>query len=188
MASDELGGSEHLTGLIETNAGVQPGDSGGPLVNSKGQVVGVDTATSSQFVVQGVSTTDAYAIPIAIARTIVDAISSGQPSGTVHVGVTAFLGIKAESPDIAGFGYGGQVASASGALVVGVVSGGPAAAAGLAAGDVITGIGGRSVSSPSAITTLLLTKKPGEKISVAYVDQSGTSHTAKATLGSGPAQ
>jgi S1-C subfamily serine protease len=187
-ASDELGGSEHLTGLIETNADLQPGDSGGPLFNSRGKVVGMDTATSSQFVVNDVSRTDSYAIPIATARTIVEAISSDQRSATVHIGVTAFLGVQAASADIPGFGYGGQVASASGALVVGVVSGGPAAAAGLAAGDVITAIGGRSVSSPSAITTFLLTKKVGERISVAYVDQSGTSHTANVILGSGPAQ
>jgi S1-C subfamily serine protease len=47
-ASDEgSGNSENLTGMIETNAPIQPGDSGGPLVNSAGQVVGIDTAASS---------------------------------------------------------------------------------------------------------------------------------------------
>src|SRR5437867_12995270 len=63
-ASDDQGGSEQLTGLIETNAGIEPGDSGGPLVNSSGRVVGMDTAgSSSGFGFQDVSTTDAYAIP-----------------------------------------------------------------------------------------------------------------------------
>ena len=76
----------------------------------------------------------------------------------------------------------------SGALVAGVVSGGPAASAGLVAGDVITAINGRTVSSPSAISALVLTKKPGAKITVAFVDQSGASHTATVTLVSGPAQ
>jgi S1-C subfamily serine protease len=70
-ASDDQGGTETLTGLIETNAAVQPGDSGGPLLNSKGQVVGMDTAASSGFGFQNVSAaTDAYAIPIAKALTI----------------------------------------------------------------------------------------------------------------------
>ena len=47
-ASDEgSGSSENLTGMIETNANIQPGDSGGPLVNSAGQVIGIDTAASS---------------------------------------------------------------------------------------------------------------------------------------------
>jgi S1-C subfamily serine protease len=73
-------------------------------------------------------------------------------------------------------------------LIAGVVSGGPAASAGLAAGDVITAIGGHTVSSPTAIPALVLTKKPGAKITVVYVDQSGSSHTATVTLGSGPAQ
>jgi S1-C subfamily serine protease len=48
-ASDDTGGSEQLTGLIETNVGLEPGDSGGPLVNSRGQVVGMDTAASTGF-------------------------------------------------------------------------------------------------------------------------------------------
>src|SRR6201994_2103872 len=47
-ASDEGGGSsEQLSGLIETNADIQPGDSGGPLVNSSGQIIGMDPAASS---------------------------------------------------------------------------------------------------------------------------------------------
>jgi S1-C subfamily serine protease len=188
-ASDDSGGSEQLTGLIETNAGVQPGDSGGPLVNSQGQVVGMDTAASSGFGFQNVSGTDAFAIPIAKALTVAHAISSGKASATVHIGATAFLGIEAESVSTPGYyGYRGQGASASGAVIAGVVSGGPAASAGLAAGDVITAINGQTVSSPTAISALVLTQKPGAKITVAYVDQSGASHTASVTLGSGPPQ
>jgi S1-C subfamily serine protease len=183
-ASDDQGGSEQLTGLIETNAGIEPGDSGGPLVNGKGQVVGMDTAASSGFGFQDVSATDAYAIPIAKALTIAHAISSGKASATVHIGPTAFLGIQVESVDALGYGY----QSASGALIAGVVSGGPAASAGLAAGDVITAINGHTVSSPSGIPALVLTKKPGAKITVTYLDQSGASHTASVKLGSGPAQ
>jgi S1-C subfamily serine protease len=187
-ASDDSGGSEQLTGLIETNAGVQPGDSGGPLVNSQGQVVGMDTAATSGFGFQNVSGTDAFAIPIAKALTVAHAISSGKASATVHIGATAFLGIEAESVNTPGYyGYGGQ-GSASGAVIAGVVSGGPAASAGLAAGDVITAINGQTVSSPTAISALVLTQKPGAKITVAYVDQSGASHTASVTLGSGPPQ
>jgi S1-C subfamily serine protease len=159
-ASDPAGASEHLTGLIETNAGIQPGDSGGPLLNSQGQVIGMDTA-SSQFTVHDVSTTDAFAIPIGTAQTIADAISSGKASATVHIGTTPFLGIESASPDVPDLGHGGQAATSSGALIVSVVSGGPAASAGLVGGDLITAINGQGVSSPTALTSLLLTKKPG---------------------------
>ena len=49
-ASDDADGtSEQLTGLIESNADIQPGDSGGPLVNSSGTVIGMDTAASAGF-------------------------------------------------------------------------------------------------------------------------------------------
>ena len=188
MASDPTGASEHLTGLIETNAGIQPGDSGGPLLNSQSQVIGMDTAASSQFTFHDVSTTNAFAIPIGTAQTIADAIASGKASATVHIGTTAFLGIEAESADVSSLGHGGQAATSSGALIVSVVSGGPAASAGLAGGDLITAINGQGVSSPTALTSLLLTKKPGAKVKVVYVDQSGTSHTAAVTLGSGPPQ
>jgi S1-C subfamily serine protease len=184
-ASDGAGSSERLTGLIEMNAPVEPGDSGGPLVNSRGQVVGMDTAASSQFGRQDVAAADAYAIPIAKALTIAHTIASGKASATVHIGATAFLGIEVAPVD--SFGFGGQTASA-GALIAGVVSGGPAAHAGLAAGDVISAINGHAVSSPAAIPALILAKKPGTKITVAYVDQFGTHHTASVTLASGPPQ
>jgi len=73
-ASDEgSGNSEQLTGLIETNANIQPGDSGGSLVNSYGQVIGMDTAASSgtQFQTQSGQTAEqAYTIPINEATSI----------------------------------------------------------------------------------------------------------------------
>jgi S1-C subfamily serine protease len=185
-ATDGSGSSERLTGMIETNAALQPGDSGGPLLNSQGQVVGMDSAASTGFGFQTVSAADGYAIPIAKALTLAHTISSGKASATVHIGATAFLGIEVQSVDTPGYGFGGG--SASGALVAGVVSGGPADTAGLAAGDVITAINGRAVSSPSAVSALVLAQKPGATITVTYVDQSGASQTASVKLGSGPPQ
>src|ERR1700749_1147438 len=99
-ASDEGSGvnSEQLTGLIETNADIQPGDSGGALVNSYGQVVGMNTAASSGAQVQSDSgqsaPVQAYAIPIDNAETVAKQIEAGQGSSTVHIGATAFLGIE----------------------------------------------------------------------------------------------
>ena len=79
-ASDELSNvSEQLTGLIETNAPIQPGDSGGSLVNSYGQVIGMDTAASSSYQAQGQSSTatQAFSIPINEALSIAQQIEAG---------------------------------------------------------------------------------------------------------------
>ena len=183
-ASDDQGSSEQLTGLIETNAGVVPGDSGGPLLDSAGRVVGMDTAASSGAGYQSISSTDAYAIPIAHALTVAQEIEAGHASATVHIGGTAFLGIEVESVESAGYGGYGS----SGALIAGVVSGGPAASAGLNAGDVITAIDGRTITSPTTVSSLIVTMKPGAKITVTYMDQDGGRHTVRVTLGSGPPQ
>ena len=101
-ASDETGGdSEQLSGLIETDANVQPGDSGGPLLDGSGRVIGMDSAasTGSQFAFgDGQSGgADGYAIPIAHALAIVKQIESGRGSSSVHVGGTAFLGVQVEA-------------------------------------------------------------------------------------------
>ena len=103
--SDDQGGSSRLTGLIETNAQLQPGDSGGPLLNSGGRVIGVDAAGSSGSRFQ-MSAGDGYAIPIDTAVGIVKQIDAGRRSSTVHIGPTAFLGVALGQP-----GYTGQDAA-----------------------------------------------------------------------------
>ncbi len=99
-ASDEgSGNSEQLSGLIETNADIQPGDSGGSLVNSYGQVIGMDTAASSGTQVQsqsGQAAEQAYAIPVNEALSIAKQIQAGSASAKVHLGATAFLGVETQ--------------------------------------------------------------------------------------------
>jgi S1-C subfamily serine protease len=246
-ASDESSGSsEQLTGMIETNADIQPGDSGGPLVNSAGQVIGMDTAASSgsdspsgqspygqspygqspngqspygqspwwEFPngqspygqspsgqspsgqspsgqsSSGQSQTEGFAIPINHALSIASEIEGSQASGTVHIGATGFLGVELSSQNSSGYGgyggFGGQ--STSGAAVEGVLSGSPAAAAGLSQGDVITSVAGQSVSSPSGIESIIEQYHPGDKVSVGWTDSFGQSYTATITLATGPAE
>jgi S1-C subfamily serine protease len=177
-ASD--GSSEQLTGLIETNANIVAGDSGGPLANAQGQVVGMDTAASAGFRMNGGS--DAYAIPIDDALTIAQQIESGQASDTVHIGPTAMLGIGVQ-PDESGSSSG-----SSGAVVAQVIENGPAAAAGISAGDTIVAVGDQSVSSASELSNVMLQQKPGTDVNVQYVDESGTQHTTTVHLATGPAQ
>jgi S1-C subfamily serine protease len=183
--SDDQGDSEQLAGLIETNAALQPGDSGGPLLNSNGQVIGMDTAASTAFAFRAVGAGDSYAIPINTVQTIAKQIESGKASTAVHIGPTAFVGVEIAAA-VGNGGFGGT--ASAGGLIAGTVAGGPAASAGLAAGDVITAINGKTVSSPSTIASIILTKKLGAKITVTYTDQLGTTHVATVTLGSGPPQ
>ena len=169
-ASDENGSNpEQLTGLIETSANIQAGDSGGPLYNSANQIVGMDTAASSG------GAPDAYAIPIATAESIANQIENGVDNATIHHGYPAFLGVSVA--DTANGGAG----------IAQVVSGGPADAAGLAAGDVITSIDGNAVSSASALSSVLGQYNPGDRVSVGYVDAYGASGTVTVTLATGPA-
>jgi S1-C subfamily serine protease len=173
VVGDDSGGSESLAGLIETNARLQPGDSGGPLMNSSGKVIGMDTATSSRFIS---SAADSYAIPIGKALSIEKQVVAGHASSRVHVGATAFLGVQVQGGD------------AGGVVLAGVVPGGPADSAGLAAGDVITSVDGRAVTTPSSLTSYLLTKKPGDTVTIGYIEAFGGSQTASVKLASGPPQ
>lgn len=176
--SDDQDGTEHLTGLIETSAALQPGDSGGPLVNSAGRVIGMDTAASTGSGFQVVSSGAGFSIPINKATAIARRIESGRSSAAIHIGGTAFLGV-----DVVSNGYSG-----SGAVVYSVVSGGPAAHAGLAAGDLITRLDGRTISSPTKLGSVVGRLEPRARVLLRYVDQYGQTHSVRVTLVSGPPQ
>lgn len=172
-AGDDTGSSETLSGLIQIDAPIQPGDSGGPLIDRNGRVVGMNTAADIGFRRRTASRV-AFAIPINHARTIADEIRSGHGGPNVHTGPTAFLGI------------GVQTAPDGGALVGEVQSGGPAQAAGIVPGDVITAVGGREITSPSSLGPAIRSHRPGDRVQVTWIDVSGRRHTASVRLGSGP--
>ena len=91
-SDDGSGSSENLTGMLQTNANIIQGDSGGPISNTSGQVIGMDTAASSDTV--GFNQQDVgFAIPINRAMTIARQIISGHSSSVVRVGSTGFLGV-----------------------------------------------------------------------------------------------
>ncbi|MFZ2058681.1 MAG: trypsin-like peptidase domain-containing protein [Acidimicrobiales bacterium] len=176
-AEQDGGNPESLTGLIEVNADIQAGDSGGPLVDTGGKVVGMDTAASAGFSIETTGT-DGYAIPINSAVAIAERIRSGNASATVHVGPTAFLGVQVHSTQ--------SGASPSGAVIHVVVPGTPAASAGLAAGDVITSLGGKTVGSAPALTSLMQSHHPGDRVHVNWTDSKGRRHGTTLQLANGP--
>jgi len=172
-------GNQRLTGLIRASSALQPGDSGGPLFNAARKVVGMNTAASVGYAFRGTRGGNGYAIPINAAIVVAKQIRAGKGSVTVHVGPTPFLGISVASDGATG---------GSGALIAGVLPGGAAAGAGLTAGDVITAIDGRAVTSSSTLRSALLLQKPGARVSVTYVDGTGATASTTVTLGSGPPQ
>nr|WP_279389686.1 PDZ domain-containing protein [Pseudonocardia endophytica] len=97
----------------------------------------------------------------------------------MHQGYPAFLGLE-----IAASGTG---TGATGAVISGVVSSSPAAAAGLTAGDTIVSAGGTSVASSDGLSAALADRQVGEHISVGWLDASGARHTTTVTLAAGPA-
>lgn len=184
---DSDGTSEQLSNLIQVNADIQPGDSGGALVNTAGQVIGMDTAASEGFSFQGQgqssgsgqeSGTEAFAIPINQAVATARQMAAGHGSSAVHIGAAAFLGVEISSGSAGG--------SSGGAAVRDVVEGTSAAKAGIAAGDVITSLGGSAVGSASALSGVMITHHPGDKVQVGWTDSAGQSHTTTVDLGSGP--
>jgi S1-C subfamily serine protease len=213
-ASDDGDGtSEQLSGLIETNADIQPGDSGGSLVNTSGDVIGMDTAASAGTSFQfngGSSGSQGFAIPIDTALSLARTIEAGSGSSTVHIGETAFLGVEINAAssssqgggESGGGGFGGFFggnsgstgstgntgSSASGASVASTVTNGPAQEAGLAEGDVITSLGGKTIGSANDLTNAISIYHPGDKVSIGWTDSSGQTHTATVQLSAGPPQ
>jgi S1-C subfamily serine protease len=168
------GTSEQLSGLIETDADIEPGDSGGALIDADGTVIGIITAGSVSPGRGGETDTDGYAVPINQAMQIARDIMAGNASSTIHIGASAFLGVQVSGD------------SGRGVVLSGVVDGSAAERAGLAAGDTITRVDGARISSANDLKQALAGKSPGDQVSVTWVDGSGSSTTSDITLGEGP--
>lgn len=172
-ARDALtGSSDELTGLIEVAANVRAGDSGGPLVNSAGQVIGVITAATVNY--RFAPGGKGFAIPINQALAIADQIRARAPSDTVHIGPPTLLGV--------GVAAGDQDAEVPGVIIREALRGGPAEAAGLSTGDVLTTIDGAPLDSATTLTRVLDRHYPGDVVDLTWIDRSGQERTGKATL------
>ncbi len=171
-ATDTLtGADENLGGLIQADTPIRPGDSGGPMVNNNGQVIGMNTAATDTYKMSG---GQGFAIPIGRAMGVAGQIRSGAGSNTVHIGPTAFLGL------------GVADSNGNGARVERVVSSGPAAAAGISPGDVITGVDNVPINGATAMTAVLIPHHPGDTIAVHYRASGGGDRTVNVTLADGP--
>ncbi|GAA1967121.1 S1C family serine protease [Microbacterium deminutum] len=186
-ASEGPVASETLNGVIQIAAPIVSGDSGGALLDADGEVIGMTTAASS-----GSADITAFAIPIGTALTLAQQMANGDGSGSVTIGYPAFLGVgigqsaAIGGPDSGYNGYGSQNVTGSGVSVGSVFAGTPAESAGLAAGDTITAVDGTTVTDGSSLSAIMASHKPGDAVTVTWVDTAGATHSASVTLTAGP--
>ena len=169
VAKDESGNSETLNNTIATDAPVVPGYSGGPLMDIRGRAIGIVTAGSTAGPHRG------FAIPIQQALQLAQRITTGKSNSVVHIGPTAFLGVRLAN-------------ATDQAKIDTVVTGLAADEAGLAAGDVITSLDGKAISSVTDVRQVVLTLVPGKTVPIGWTNTSDVAQTGTITPTSGPPQ
>ena len=166
-------GDTLYTNLIQTDATINPGNSGGALVNDEGQLVGICTLFSSDTQsFAGIG----YAIPSDYATEIADKIIAGEDVTHAYIGLSMQT-VNAQNA------FRHNLGVDSGAYVVEVAKGGPAEAAGIQVGDVITSIGGTAVTSADDAILAVRSHNEGETVPV-VVNRDGQEMTLDVTLGS----
>ncbi len=146
--------------LIQTDAAINPGNSGGALLNMKGEVIGINSVKFASSEVEGMG----YAIPITTAEPILNELMNQETKYKVtDENKQSYLGISCKNVD-------SQITEMynmpQGAFVSEVTSGGPAEAAGIKKGDIITKIEGTSVSSADALIEQLEYYEAGKTVDV----------------------
>ncbi len=138
--------------FIQTDAAINPGNSGGALVDSNGNLVGINTAIYSQ---SGGSMGIGFAIPVSLARNVMEQIVR---NGRVTRG---WVGIEVQeiTPELA---ESFKLSGTEGALIAGVMRGGPADKAGIRPGDVLTQVTGKRVKDAQVMLELIAALEPGK--------------------------
>src|SRR5579864_1594268 len=145
--------------FIQTDAAINPGNSGGALVDAQGNLLGINTAIYSR---SGGSLGIGFAIPVSTARSVLDSIIT---TGTVTRG---WIGVEPQdvTPEIAeSFGLDQK----SGAIVAGVLQGGPADKAGVKPGDILLSVNGEDITDTTRLLNVIAQIKPGTDAKVHLV-------------------
>jgi serine protease Do len=165
-------GGRHYKDLLQTDAAINPGNSGGPLLDLAGRVVGINTAVVANAYGLG------FAIPAAAVRRALPGMERQ------HLRGTGWLGVDVTTLTPALRSQAGTAAT-SGALVLAVLPGSPAEAAGLKAGDVIQAVGGATVGNAQALVRLVSTRPPRSRVAI-DVARGGATLELRGVLGQMP--
>lgn len=166
-------GEEQLENLFQTDAAINPGNSGGPLVNLNGEVIGINTAVSSDA--EGIG----FAIPINDAKGLIKGVlANGQIQraylGVRYVTITPAVAKELELSRNVGAYVGGSESNA-------IIPGGPADKAGLKEGDIITHVDGVKLTDKVVLISQLSQRLPGDKIKLTIL-RDGKAQEIQATL------
>ncbi|OHV94151.1 2-alkenal reductase [Janthinobacterium lividum] len=139
--------------FIQTDAAINFGNSGGALVDTRGNLIGINTAIYSQ---SGGSVGIGFAIPVSTAKTVMEAIIKDG-----HV-VRGWIGVETQdiTPELA---QSFDLQRSSGAIIAGVVRNGPADKAGIVPGDILLTVQGKPVGDTTEMLNLIAQLPPGEK-------------------------
>jgi serine protease DegQ len=144
---------------IQTDAAINPGNSGGALVDAAGNLIGINTVIYSR---DGGNLGIGFAIPVSIVRQVMEQIIA-------HGSVTrGWVGIEVQeiTPEIA---ESFNLKSTEGALIAGVLRGGPADRAGIHPGDVLVGVGGKPVMDSTSLLDLIAALPPGKVVQLKLI-------------------
>jgi len=167
-----------ITDFIQTDAAINPGNSGGPLMNTRGEVIGINSAIASQT---GFYSGYGFAIPITLAKTVMDDIVAHGRVRRAILGIS-INDVNAEDAAVAGLK---QIA---GAKVGGFpTEDSPARRAGMEPGDIIVRVNGKAVDRVSTLQREVRMHQPGESIEVEVV-RYGDRKTFKIKLQEAPAE
>ncbi len=161
--------------FIQTDAAINPGNSGGALIDAAGNLVGINTAIFSR---SGGSMGIGFAIPVSTAKMVLEQIVK---SGSVTRG---WIGVEVQeiTPPVA---ESFKLGSTRGALIAGVLRGGPADKAGVKPGDVLVEVQGKPVADPASMLNLIAALAPGQSAKVKLKRQ-GQDVDATVTVGRRP--
>jgi putative serine protease PepD len=149
-------GESSFINAIQTDAAINPGNSGGPLVNSRGQVIGINSAIATlgdSFAGRSGSIGLGFSIPINQAKRVAEELINSGTSSYPVIGVQLDLTF-----------------TGAGALVASIVAGGPASTTELKAGDIIVAIDDRNVNDGQELVVRIRSKAPGDTVTLRLDD------------------
>lgn len=162
--------SENEVSFIQTDAAINPGNSGGALVNSRGELIGINTAKIADNLVEGMG----FAIPINTALPIAEQIIEHGQIPKPFIGIVGqnVSALNSELYDIP-----------MGAFVVEVYPQTPAQRAGMKAGDIVVSIDDLRIMTMDDLTQYIQTKKPGDRVMIDVIREGETRLTLEVIVG-----